>query len=493
MLLDKLIQQSGMCVASRGDHAGVTAGNPEISDITADSRVVTPGSLFVAIHGTKEDGRAYVADAVSRGAAAVVSESAPENCPVPWLLVDNARQVPGLLAKALWQIDADAITWVGITGTNGKTTTAHLFRKLFEQRMDPERVWMFGTIEFRLGSRRLPASHTTPESLDIFRFIGRSAIRPGAVIMEVSSHALALDRVSGIVFDLAVLTNVTQDHLDFHMTMENYFEAKTRLFKRYLKPAGSGAVNIDDPWGARLVKELPEVRWVTFGKDPDAAVRIARADCTAAGTTVSLETRNGSEDYVSALRGAFNAYNMTGLYAGSIGLGIDAAAVSAAFGATATVPGRMDAVLVAAPFAVIVDYAHTPDALVNVLDAARAITAGNLICVFGCGGDRDKTKRSLMGAAVAAHADEAIVTSDNPRSENPDTIINEILAGMPLDFPRTVIADRRMAIGRALKTARPGDTIVIAGKGHEQYQEIHGVKHPFNDRETVMELFHEHA
>jgi UDP-N-acetylmuramoyl-L-alanyl-D-glutamate--2,6-diaminopimelate ligase len=490
MKLNKLMQQKDLRIIATGG-----TGDPEISGISCDSRTVNKGDLFVAIPGTKTQGDVFVADALGRGAAAVVSGSRQNGASVPWAQVENPRRALGLLGKTLWGVDVDAMKIVGITGTNGKTTTAHLFTKLFEQQLGPERVWMFGTIEFKLGTQRQTASHTTPEALDVFRLIGNASIkaRPQAVVMEVSSHSLALDRVCGLAFDAAVFTNLTQDHLDFHETMESYYQAKKRLFTGFLKKDGRSVVNIDDPYGRRLAGEIGGCSCLTFGKSEDADVRIVDAQCSWDGTAVEINTRGKRLRVRSALRGFFNVYNLAGFCAGASALSFDGAAIERACAAMDTVPGRMDRVALDAPFSVIVDYAHSPDALVNILRTSRPLTKGRLLCVFGCGGDRDRTKRPLMGKAVAEFSDEAIVTSDNPRSERPEAIIQEILTGMPLDFPHTVIADRRQAIQKALAIARPGDCVVIAGKGHETYQEIQGIRHPFNDKEIVLKAYEELA
>lgn len=485
MKFDLLLKRTGCTVIASGG-----GGVPDITGITCDSRAVNKGDLFVAVPGTKVQGDVYIADAVRRGAAAVVSAKEP-GVSIPWARVENPRRALGLLGKALWEVNVEAMRCVGITGTNGKTTSAHLYTKLFEQRFGAEKVWMFGTIDFKLGTGRMTASHTTPESLDVFRFIGGASEgkRPQAVVMEVSSHSLVLDRVAGLVFDAAVFTNLTQDHLDFHQNMENYYQAKKRLFVDFMKKDGWSVVNIDDPFGRRLAGEIGGGRRMTFGKSADADVRITDAECSWDGTAVKLDVRGKRQQVHSALRGFFNVYNMTGLCAGAAALSFDWAEIERACAAIDTVPGRMDRVALDAPYSVIVDYAHSPDALVNILRTSRQLTKGRLICVFGCGGDRDRTKRPLMGGVVAEFSDEAIVTSDNPRSERPEAIIEEIIAGMPLDFPHTVIEDRQQAIQKALETARPGDCVVIAGKGHETYQEIKGVRHPFNDKEIVTTTY----
>lgn len=486
MVLDKIIRKAQLATKSCGGSQQV-----EIIDISCDSRTLQKGTLYVAIPGTKAHGDAYISQAVTRGASAIISENPQQGCTIPWAQIENTRCALGLLGKAFWNIDVDSMLLVGITGTNGKTTTAHLYKKLLEQMYGVDETWMLGTINYQLGSALVPASHTTPEALDIFRMIGTAPQAPRALAMEVSSHSLALDRVNGLTYDLAVWTNFTQDHLDFHHTMEEYYAAKKRLFTDHMKKGGKAIVNIDDPWGMRLVKELGSLPCVTYGQSQQAQVRICGHRCDWNGCTIELTEQNHTASFTSALRGFFNVYNMTALVAGARALGLSDEIIDRAFSSITTVPGRMDRVEFDAPFAVIVDYAHTPDALENILRTSRELTSGRLICVFGCGGDRDRTKRPLMAKAVARYSDEAVVTSDNPRSERPMAIIDEILCGIPLDFPHHIDEDRRSAIRRALSIARPGDCVVIAGKGHEDYQEVQGVRHHFNDKEVVKEIYSE--
>ena len=481
MVVHELIKKANISVKAQGG-----TGNPEISDICYDSRTVSPGALYVAIPGTRVHGDTFIKDAIARGAVAVISEQPQYQVQIPWFQCSNVRTVPGELGRALWNVNMNMVL-VGITGTNGKTTTAHLFEQLMRQRSH-ESVWMFGTIDYHLGNEYRLADHTTPEALDIFRYIGAASCRPECVIMEVSSHSLALDRIGGLSYDVAVFTNLTQDHLDFHNDMESYYQAKKRLFTVYLKQGGHAVINTDDPWGKRLAGELSQ-HCITFGQSADALVRINSWQCTWDGSSVEIETAGKTSHYHSSLRGYFNVYNMAALIAGGIALGFSPDVIQHAFDSITTVPGRMERVIAEASFAVIIDYAHTPDALVNILQTSRCLTNGKLICVFGCGGDRDKKKRPIMGRVVAEHSDEAIVTSDNPRTERPQAIINDILDGIPLDFPHLVIPDRREAIGIALSRAGAGDCIVIAGKGHENYQEIAGVRHHFDDKEVVLELY----
>ncbi len=484
MLFEELLKKANVEVLSRSG-----TGDPDITGITFDSRKIKQGYVFISISGTKLDGDAYIADALANGAVAIVSEKKHPELNVPSVQVKNVRHCTGYLGAALWNIDITGIKMIGITGTNGKTTTTHLFQKLLEQTSKKEQVWMFGTIDFHVANKIVPATHTTPEAIEIFRCIHEEGYTPDSIVMETSSHSLALDRICGLFYDVAVWTNLTQDHLDFHKTMENYYEAKKRLFTEYMKPDGVAVVNIDDKWGKRLSAELGNRKILTYGRDSASDVRIDSWNCSWNGCEITIVHKGKQASFHSSLRGFFNVYNMTALIAGAYGQGFSDATIQQAFSAVETVAGRMDRVMINAPFAVIVDYAHTPDALENILTTARPLTKGRLICVFGCGGDRDRTKRPVMGGIVAEHADEAIVTSDNPRSERPIAIIDEICAGIPLDFPHVAIPDRKAAIEIALKNANEGDCIVIAGKGHEDYQEINGVKHHFNDKEIVETLY----
>ncbi|MDR0305389.1 MAG: UDP-N-acetylmuramoyl-L-alanyl-D-glutamate--2,6-diaminopimelate ligase [Chitinispirillales bacterium] len=489
MKFSELLSISGVKII----HRGGSEIDPVVSDIVYDSRLVKPGSVFVAVPGLKVDGDTFIISAIRAGAVAVISQNCQKTLTeAPWAVVSDAREAAGVLGRTLWNVDISTFTSVGITGTNGKTTTAHLFKTLFDKVVGKEYSWMFGTIENSLGVNKISASHTTPESLDLFRYIDQAELNPKSLCMEVSSHSLALKRVAGMKYDLAVWSNLTQDHLDLHGSMEEYYGAKKLLFTQYLKQGGRGVINIDDSYGRRLWQELrSQISLMTYGGSEDAQVRITDYKCDWDGCRVTI-TFDGQElKFESALRGFFNVYNMTALISGALALGIDHNVISDAFRQVSTVSGRMDKVDIDAPFTVVVDYAHTPDALVNVLKTSRDLTQGRLICVFGCGGDRDKTKRPVMAGAVAENCDQTVITSDNPRSEKPRAIINDIVKGMPLDFPHIVIEDRREAIRCALRSARSGDCVVIAGKGHEAYQEINGVRHHFDDRETVLEIYKE--
>jgi len=480
--LDALLEKSMITPVSRGGN-----GNPEICDIVYDSRLVTAGALYVAIPGIKVHGDKFIKSALEKGAVAVISENPHPELTVPWTQVQGAREKLGILAAALWKVNEHECAMAAITGTNGKTTVAHLYEALFAVTYPQRRVWMFGTIDYHIDGKTADASHTTPESLDIFRYMGTAVQKPEAVVMEVSSHSLALDRVGGMSYDIAVFTNLTQDHLDYHKTMEQYFEAKLRLFTRYLKPDGYAVVNIDDDYGRRIATVTS--RCMTYGRAEDADCRITAWKCTWEGCELTIYKNGVYANFTSTMRGFFNIYNMAALVAGAMARGYTTEQIQQAFNHVPVVSGRMERIIPEAPFAVVVDYAHTPDALRNVLFTARELTRGRLFCVFGCGGDRDRTKRPLMGAAVAALCDEAWVTSDNPRSEKPMDIINEIIEGIPLDFPHQIVAERTEAITLAMRAAQPGDCIVIAGKGHETYQEIMGVKHHFDDKEAAAAAY----
>jgi UDP-N-acetylmuramoyl-L-alanyl-D-glutamate--2,6-diaminopimelate ligase len=462
--------------------------NPEITDIAYDSRSVIPGAAFFAIPGYKEDGSWYIDDAINNGAVAVVSEKEQKDCTVPWIQVAEPRRLLSAFALKLWDIRFENIVTVGITGTNGKTTTVGLYHNLFQNMYGNTDSWMFSTVVYNLGNKTVNATKTTPEASDLLRFIKESDYTPKAITMEVSSHALELHRVDGFMFDIVVWTNLTQDHLDFHGDMNSYYEAKKKLFINNQKDTGITVINIDDKWGQKLFAELSDTEKVTYGFSDSADVKVVNSSCTWSGTKIAVQSNNDRMHFMSSLVGEFNIYNMAALIAGALALGISEEVIRKSFDSMPVMQGRMERVKISADFSVVVDYAHTPDALKNVLTTARNLTNGKLICVFGCGGDRDKVKRPLMAEAVVANCDEMIVTTDNPRTESPKQIIDDILEGVPLDFPYSVIVDRREAIKKALQIGEDHDCIVIAGKGHETYQEVNGIRHHFDDREVVLEL-----
>ena len=448
----------------------------EVTALAYDNRLVTPGTLFFCVPGFTRDGHDFAPDAVARGAAALVVER-PLGLGVPEVLVDDVRAAMAPAAAALNADPTKRLRAVGITGTNGKTTTAFLVRGLLEAA--GRRTGLLGTVTAVVGGTERPMIRTTPEAIDLQRmFAEMRDAGDEAVVMEVSSHALALHRADAIHWAVALFTNLTQDHLDFHPTMEDYYLAKRRLFETGPEVA---IVNVDDPYGARLAHEFPDA--IRIGIDSlHAQVRARAVTGDASGSSFTLD----GVEMRSPLPGRFNVLNVLGAIAVVRALGVDDATIAAALPRAARVPGRFEPVDEGQPFAVLVDYAHTPDSLENVLLAARPLAAGRLIVVFGAGGDRDRAKRPLMGAVACEHADVVIVTSDNPRSEDPEAIIAAILEGSGAGVE--VEVDRRAAIERAIAVAEEGDIVVIAGKGHEQGQEFEGGrKVPFDDVTVARE------
>jgi UDP-N-acetylmuramoyl-L-alanyl-D-glutamate--2,6-diaminopimelate ligase len=478
------------------DAVAGTAGVP-VTAIAYDSRQASAGSVFVALRGQHADGAAFARDAIARGAIAVVSEApAPADAQTPWIQVGDARVALAWLAAAYFGNPSDELTLVGITGTNGKTTTSYLLAAIFEAA--GVRCGRIGTVGYRVGDREVEAARTTPEASELQRMLREMvAERCGACVMEVSSHALSLHRADALRFSAAIFTNLTRDHLDFHRDMEDYFAAKRRLFE-LLGPGAIGVSNLDDRRGAALAAISP--RPVTYAIDAPADVRPARLTLSLDGLAFELRTPRGTLQIRSPLVGRPNAYNILAAAATAMALDVPFSAIERGIAGLAHVPGRFQ--LVSTPqddVRVVVDYAHTDDALKNLLETARPLAAGRVITVFGCGGDRDKTKRPLMGAVAARLSDLVIVTSDNPRSENPDRIIDEIKRGivMPADrapkgqppprsTPCLAIADRKAAIDRAIHDARAGDLVLVAGKGHEKYQVIGDKVLPFDDVEVAQ-------
>jgi UDP-N-acetylmuramoyl-L-alanyl-D-glutamate--2,6-diaminopimelate ligase len=468
-----------------------------VRGIRADSRKVAPGDCFVAVPGLRQDGRRFVPEALQRGATLLVTEGpALPEAAVAQILVPSARTALGRLAAAYYQHPSRRLTIVGITGTNGKTTTSYLVEALLQAR--GLRTGVIGTIQYRVGDRSLPAGQTTPEALELQSLLASmytSGVR--GVAMEVSSHALALARVDEVAFDVGVFTNLTQDHLDFHGTLDDYRRAKRRLFElleRSTKPTRAAVVNSDDPSGAEMTRGLV-LPVVTFGIRPPAAVRALHWQSGLDGVQLTATTPSGPLELCSPLIGEHNVMNLLGAVATGLALGLGPEVVAGTLAGVGTVPGRFEQVRSGQPFLVVVDYAHTPDALERVLGTARKLTGGRLGVVFGCGGDRDRSKRPIMGALAARLADRVWLTSDNPRSERPEAIIDEIAAGVPAadaGSSRLVReADRRAAIAAALGWAQPGDTVVIAGKGHESYQIVGTAVLPFDDRDVARQILRE--
>lgn len=461
-----------------------------VGGISYRSDRARPGDVFCCLRGERADGHDFAGGAVAAGAAALLVER-PLPLEVPQILVEDARLGMALAAALVAGDPSRAIDVVGVTGTNGKTTSAFLLRAVMEAAGRP--CGLLGTVEVRVGGRSEPAGRTTPESADLQGLLARMRdAGDRACAMEVSSHALAQRRVAGVRFAAALFTNLTRDHLDYHDDVEDYYRAKRALF---LRPAGEGenppgACNLDDAYGRRLASESGALG---FAVDASADVRPDRLEMHARGFSARFSTPRGALEIVSPLRGRFNVSNVAGVVAVGEILGLDHAAVAAGVAAVPGVPGRFEPVDAGQPFQVLVDYAHTPDSLENVLHAARDLVGdGRLLLVFGCGGDRDRGKRPQMGRAARELADVAIVTSDNPRSEDPRAIIEGILAGATSGPAELVVEeDRRAAIMNAVRRARPGDIVLIAGKGHESGQERAGVVTPFDDRDVAREVLQE--
>jgi UDP-N-acetylmuramoyl-L-alanyl-D-glutamate--2,6-diaminopimelate ligase len=458
---------------------GIGGDDPQVSGLVYDNRLIESGALFFCVPGFTRDGHDFAADAVGRGAAALVVERTL-NVPAPQLVVDSVRAAMAPAAASFYADPTAALNVVGITGTNGKTTTGFLVRELLEA--GGRQTGLLGTVKGVVAGVEHAVQRTTPEAIDLQRTF-REMVDGGdrACVMEVSSHALTLHRADAIHFDVAMFTNLTQDHLDFHPTMEDYFQAKRLLFVAGDgRPGGAQAViNVDDPYGARLAAELGD-DVTTFALHAEATYRAHDLQTGFDGTRFSVQTPDGPLEIRSPLRGEFNVSNALAALAAARALGVPAEICVAALANAGQVPGRFETVDEGQPFAVLVDYAHTPDSLENVLRAARALTTHRLRVVFGCGGDRDRGKRPQMGEIARRLADDVIVTSDNPRSEDPEAIIAEILAGSGHDVVHD--PDREAAIAHALREAQPGDVVVIAGKGHEQGQEFaDGHKIPFDD------------
>jgi UDP-N-acetylmuramoyl-L-alanyl-D-glutamate--2,6-diaminopimelate ligase len=483
MTLRELMADMGPRAAGRAGRLRPEAPPVEISALAYSSQSVTPGTLFFCVPGFRSDGHDFAPDAVERGAAALVCQR-PLNLGVPEVLVDDVRAAMGPAAVRFYGDPTAELEVVGVTGTNGKTTTAFLIRHLLEA--GGRQTGLLGTVKRVVGGREEEVERTTPEAIDLqatFRAMLDGGDR--ACAMEVSSHALELGRVAGIRFACRVFTNLTQDHLDFHETMEAYFAAKRRLFDG----PGLSVVNLDDEHGRRLAAE---VDCVTFAIEREADYRALDVEFDLMGSRFSCRTPGGELELSTRLPGLFNVQNVLAAVATASSMGVSGDTIAAALPEFGRVPGRFEPVDEGQDFGVVVDYAHTPEALENVLLAARPVTRGRLYVVFGAGGDRDRGKRPLMGAAAQRLADRVLVTSDNPRSERPEAIIDEIMEGVGPDAER--ITDRREAIAAAIESAQPGDVVVIAGKGHEQGQEFeNGRKEPFDDVEVAREALRARA
>ena len=461
------------------------AGDVECSGICYDTRTMEPGCLFVALPGYKTDGHKYIAQALEQGAAAVLCQHPPEG-EGPWLVTPDARAALAAVSANWFGHPARDLTLLAVTGTNGKTTTTYLLKAMLEGVLGA-RVGLIGTNQNMVGEEVLPAHRTTPESWEVQQLL-REMADAGCthVVMEASSHALVLHRLDGLRFRAGIFTNLTQDHLDFHGTMEAYRDAKGLLFRQ----SDTAVLNLDDEAGRYLARTVAVPR-LTYSERRD------EADLTAKNLRLfpdRVEFEAVAAGAISRVRlpipGGFTVYNALGVLTCGLALGLPLADCADALAKAPGVKGRIEVVPVPADFAVIIDYAHTPDALENILTTVRDFTAGRVICLFGCGGDRDRTKRPQMGAIAGSLADVAVVTSDNPRTEEPEAIIRDILPGLEGTAAEVVVEpDRRAAIRRALSLAKPGDTVVLAGKGHETYQEVGTQVLHLDEREEVAAYF----
>jgi UDP-N-acetylmuramoyl-L-alanyl-D-glutamate--2,6-diaminopimelate ligase len=462
-----------------------------VTGLDYDSRRIEKGMVFFAFMGSRTDGRRFASQALEQGASAVVSEGPrPQDFTEPWIEVESARRALAAASRTFYRSPDERVHFTGITGTNGKTTTSYVLEAILREA--GQVIGLIGTIEYRLAGETRPAANTTPESLDVMRFASELEQRGGThLISEVSSHALALGRVYGFHFHTAVFTNLTRDHLDFHGSMEEYAAAKRLLFMPEKGPAPEWAVlNADDPFTAS-VQTAPNT--VLYGIGGEASTRAAlRAENIRSGfegLRFDLYWEGARQPIESPLAGRINVLNILAAAGAALSYGIPLESIARGVAACRAVPGRFERVAAGQPFLVIVDYAHTDDALRNVIGIAREMTAGRVITLFGCGGDRDRSKRPLMGMAAAELSDYVVLTSDNPRSEDPLSIMNDALVGLRrFDTPHSIEPDRARAIRIALDQAHAGDVVVLAGKGHETYQIFKDRTVHFDDRETAREV-----
>ncbi len=475
-----------LLIARRGFHGDQARGR-----VVNDSRRVLPGDVFVAIPGTVSDGHNYI-DAAIRSRAQVVIHQHPLTHYDPattYLMVTNTRQAYARCCREFADCPDENLPLFGVTGTNGKTTTVYLIEHLLRE--GGRSCGLVSTVETRDGKVVRPADCTTPEAGTLFPLLAEMRRnRMAAAAMELSSHALDQGRVAGARFRVAIFTNLTGDHLDYHRDMEHYFQAKRRLFTEQLSAKGAAVINVDDPYGARLADEISgDRKLITFGGvDSDAKWHIRDVELSADGVKFRLEGRRAAFDVASNLIGEHNVYNLTGAILAVREFGLKPEEIDRALAVPILVPGRLEWIDSGMGFPVYVDYAHSDDALRHVLEILRRITAKRVIVVFGAGGDRDRSKRPRMGRAAAEIADRIVLTSDNPRSEDPESIIREIASGIPDGVAYETEPDRGRAIRRAIALAEPGDVVLVAGKGHESYQEIRGVRHPFDDRKAVKTI-----
>ena len=466
-------------------------GRVDVRDVTHDSRQAREGTLFVAVRGANVDAHRFVDQVMEQGAAGIISEQAkPANFSGAWLEVEDARRALALAAAEVHNHPSHELNLVGITGTNGKTTTTYLVAAIAAAAGEP--VALISTVEYRIAEERIKAERTTPEASDTQRLL-RRAVRTGCslAVMECSSQAIDLHRCDALQFAVAIFTNLTRDHLDYHITMENYFAAKRRLFDGTLgKLPRVSVINADDARGSKLMRELEAVdaRVVSYALDAEADVTAQDIEISLEGMSFHLKTPAGARALQTPLVGRPHIYNILAAVAAGLELGYGLDVIASAVEKCTGAPGRFERVPHTGDFAVVVDYAHTDDALVNALSTARSVTRHRVVTVFGCGGDRDRTKRAPMGEAAAKLSDMVILTSDNPRTEDPLMILADVEIGLLTSSkPYRKIADRREAIHRAIAEARSGDVVVIAGKGHEDYQIIGHQTFHFDDKEVARE------
>jgi UDP-N-acetylmuramoyl-L-alanyl-D-glutamate--2,6-diaminopimelate ligase len=471
-----------------------------VAGIACHSKQVRPGDLFVAIAGTAMDGHAFVDEAVARGAAAIVAQHLPDRLrsvagwsarpsdrttrPCPCVVVPDTRQALVKIATRFYGHPSRKLRLIGVTGTNGKTTITYLLKTILEA--TNARAGMLGTIVYQIGERRVPSTNTTPGPLELQRYFAQM-VGEGLqwCAMEVSSHALAQGRIDGLEFEVAVFSNLGSDHLDYHKTRDAYAEAKRRLFD-FVRPDGHAVINADDEYGRVLAQTIPNRSVITYAMERQAGVSARQVRCTWQGIEVTLETPWGEVPLATPLLGRHNVWNIAAAATTLLSLGVPASAIREGLSGLEGVPGRLERIPNDADVNVLIDYAHTADAMRLVLLSLRELTRGRLIVVFGCGGDRDQTKRPVMGKMASLLADHVILTSDNPRGEDPAEIIRQIQSGFPPGFTQfEVVPDREQAILSALHAARREDTVLIAGKGHEAYQILDHVSIPFSDRDVV--------
>ncbi len=459
-------------------------GEKRIRGLQYDSRKVQKDELFFAIEGFESDGHAFLPQARQKGAAAAVVRRKTAGVDLPQIVVPDSREAMALAARAWHRQELDKLQLIAVTGTNGKTSVSFLIRGLLEAHGIS--CGLSGTIAYWVGEKKIDAWNTTPEAIDLYAMLAEM-YRHGnrAVVLEVSSHAMALKRVAGLSFDLALFTNLSRDHLDFHADMEDYFQKKRALFDR-LKEGGRAVINRDDRWGEKLWNGFSKEKW-GFGRREDADVRLVRAELSARGIDMRIAVRGDEFDVHSMLVGGFNVENVNAALAAGVALGIPVGTLQRAMARQKAIPGRLESYPLKSGATALIDYAHTPDALEKAMQAAREITRRHLWVVFGCGGDRDRGKRPLMARVAERQADHTVVTDDNPRTEDPRQIIDDIMAGFERAETVTVINDRKEAIRHALTQAAQGDVVLIAGKGHENYQIIGKEKVPFDEVAIIKE------